>query len=223
MNVNTQRYSQDLRRYYRLPSVQVSLTLVLSLFVATIFIVFALRPTITTIATLNKTITESEKMLKQLDTKVKALQVAASQLEQVKTFLPKVNVSIPNNGAQYSPLTLSVEALALNTGIQLESETLGPTLLFSRILSPFTPNKNQVVIALPVSVRVVGSYPAVNSFLTQLLTMERILSIDSATIAREAATKTENAGVSLNVSGSAYYLADEAQLQKAMPERKGKK
>ncbi len=223
MNINTQKYSQDLRRYYRLPAVQVSMTLVLSLFVMAIFIVFALRPTITSIVTLNKTISESEKTLNQLETKVKALQLAANQLELIKSSLPLLNTSIPNTGAQYSPLTVAVESLAVQTGVQIESESLGSTLLFSRILTPFAPNKKQVVVALPFSLRVVGNYPSVNAFLSQLLKMERIISLDSVTVTREAGSKTTAAGVALNIGGNAYYLADEGQLQKALPEKKGRK
>lgn len=223
MSTTTQRYAQDLRRYYRMPAVQVSLALVLSLFVMAVFIVFALRPTILSIVTLQKTIAESKKTLTQLDAKVKSLQVAANQLEKLKPSLPSINASIPNEGANYSPLTQDLEVLALQSGVKIESESLGPTLLFSRILSPFKPDKKQTVVALAFTARVTGSYPAIDTFLSGLLTMERIVSLDNATITREVGTKTTSAGVSLNVSGSAYYLADEAQLTKAMPEKKGKK
>lgn len=223
MNIPTAKYSQDLRRYYRMPAVQVSLTLVLSLFVMAIFIVFALRPTIVSIVTLKKTIEESKKTLTQLDTKVSGLQKAASQLETLKPSLPIINTSIPNTSAGLTPLTISVENLASQTGVSLDSESLGSTLLFSRILSPFTPSKAQSVVELPFSVRVSGGYPNVFQFLTGLLSMQRVMMIESITLTREAGPKSESASVALNVSGSAYYLADQAQLQKAIPEKKGKK
>ena len=60
-------------------------------------------------------------------------------------------------------------------------------------------------------------------FLKKLLSMERVVMVESITITRETEKKSENTGVALNVSGSAYYLADEAQLQKAMPDKKGNK
>lgn len=223
MKSSTQRYSQDLRRYYRMPAVQVSLTLVLSLFVMAIFILFALRPTIVTIVTLKKTIVESEKTLQQLSAKMTNLQKSSIQFELLKPMLPMLNTTIPNNGAEYSPLVTSIEILARQTGTQLESESLGPTLLFSRIISPFIPSKGQSVIELPFTVRVVGSYPNVSAFLTKLLSMERIILIDSVTITRETGSKEENTNVALNISGSAYYLADRAQLEKSIADNKGKK
>lgn len=223
MKLPTRHYSLDLYKYYRLPAVQVSLTLVLSLFVMALFIVFALRPTILSIVTLQTTITESKKTLQQLDTKVSYLQKAAVQLEAIKPILPTLNLNIPNNGAMYSPLTGAVESLSKQSGTALESESLGPTLLFSRILSPFTPNKNQSVIELPFTVRVTGGFPNVLDFLTKILTMERIVSVESIAITKQIGSKTEGEGVALNISGSAYYLADEAQLQQALTDKKGSK
>jgi Tfp pilus assembly protein PilO len=176
-----------------------------------------------TIVTLKKTIVESEKTLQQLSAKMTNLQKSSIQFELLKPMLPMLNTTIPNNGAEYSPLVTSIEILARQTGTQLESESLGPTLLFSRIISPFIPSKGQSVIELPFTVRVVGSYPNVSAFLTKLLSMERIILIDSVTITRETGSKEENTNVALNISGSAYYLADRAQLEKSIADNKGKK
>ena len=86
MKPSTQRYAQNLNRYYRMSAVRVSLTLVLSLFVMAIFIVFALRPTIVTIVTL-KTIAESEKTLQQLSVKMTNLQKASVQFGVTETSI----------------------------------------------------------------------------------------------------------------------------------------
>lgn len=220
MNLPTQKYSQDLRRYYRLPVVQMSLTMVLSLFVLSVFIIFALRPTVVSITTLKKTIAESESTLKQLETKIASLQKVSTELESLQLFLPILNTSIPNNGATYAPLITSVESLANQTGTKLENESIGPTLLFSRILSPFSPNKNQKVIMLPFTVKLSGTFPGISDFLTKLLTMDRIIGIESVIITKEAisTTASKDAGVtvSLNINGSTYYLADETQINKAL-------
>jgi Tfp pilus assembly protein PilO len=206
-----------------MPAVQVSLTLVLSLFVMAIFIVFALRPTIISIVTLKKTIIESKATFEQLNTKIANLQSASDQLDLIKNFLPTLNTNIPNDGAKYFPITITVEALANQNEIKLESESLGATLLFSRIITPFTPSKNQSVIALPFNARVIGNYSNVLAFLTKLLSMERIIMIESVTITKETGTKLSGANVALNVTGSAYFLANEAQLQKSIIEIKGVK
>jgi Tfp pilus assembly protein PilO len=204
-----------------MPAVQTSLTLVLSLFVMAFFIAFALRPTIISIVSLRKNITESEKTLQTLETKVSNLQKASRELDSIRPFLLTLNREIPNTGSQYSPLVVAVEALALENNVQLESETLGSTLLFSRLLSPFVPSRNQNIVVLPFTVRVVGSYTNVYAFLTQLVSLERIILVESVTVSREASSKNTTGVVALNISGSAYYLADEPLLDKALEVQKG--
>ena len=223
MNINTRRYSQDLRRYYRMPAVQVSLTLVLSVFLMSIFVVFALRPTILSIVNLKKTISESKKVLQQLETKVNFLQKASNQLETLRPVIPNINNSIPNNGAMYSPITLAIDELAYQVGVIVESESLGPTLLYSRILSPFTPNKNQKVVELSFNLRVSGGNSEVADFLNLMMKMERIVLVDNVTIAKQAGAKNSTASVTMNVSGLAFYLADATQLDKALIQKKGGK
>ncbi len=223
MQLPAAHYQNDLRRYYRMPAVQVSLTIVLSLFVTAIFILFAISPTINSIVTLRKTISDSKKTLTQLEKKIIDLQKASQQLETITEALPALNISIPNTSAGYSPFYTSLENLASQAGVTLENESMGATLLFSRILAPFEASKSQSVVALPFSVRVTGRYPNISIFLSNLLAMERVVLIESVAITREAGPKNASAMVSLNVSGSAYYLADEAQLKKSMPESKGKK
>ncbi len=221
MKTSPQHYSRDLARYYRLPATQISLTVVLSLFIVAIFLVFALGPTAVAITTLQRTITESRDTLSQLEAKIASLEQVTTRLETLKPLLPTLNLSIPNTSATLGPLTQSLEGLAAQTGVELQSESVGPTLLYSRILSPFTPNKKQTVIALPLTMRVVGNYPNVSSFLSQVLSMERIIAIDLVTITRETNSQSGNTIVALTMSGSAYYLVDEAQLNKALPDKKG--
>lgn len=223
MNLPTQRYTQDLRRYYRMPAVQTSLTLVLSLFVMAIFIVFALRPTMISIVTLKKTITESESTLAKLKTKITNLQKASSQLDSIKFFLPTLNTSVPNTSAMYAPLTASIEVIATQNQVLVEGESVGSTLLFSRVLSPFTPNKSQSVITLPLTIKVSGAYPNAMNFLKDLLSMERLIMVESITITKEAGSNKSTQAVAINITGNAYYLADEQQLKKSLVVTKEKK
>ena len=223
MKMQSQHYGQDLRRYYRLPAVQVSLAVVLSLFVMAVFIIFALRPTIISITNLKKTIVESEKTLKQLDAKVVALQKASAQLENIKPLLGNINASIPNLGAEYGPLTKSIELVASQSGVRVENESISGTLLFSRVLSPFSPNKNQKIISMPFSIRVTGSYIGISDFMSKLLKMERIVLAESISITKENGSKTAEQIVALNLSGNVFYIADEEQLNKALNVKKGQK
>ncbi len=223
MNTRSQHYARDLRRYYRLPATQVSLTLVLSVVIISVFVVFALRPTLVAIVSLRKTLTESRKTLAQLEAKTSNLERAADQLELIKPELPKLNMSITNTSAGYDPLTTQIEYLAQITGVQLQSETVGPTLLYSRIISPFTPKKGQSVVALPLSIRVTGNYTTVKAFLVQLLAIPRLVGVESAVITKEAGSRGDNVIVSLSINGSAYYLGDANSLNTTLEENRRKR
>jgi Tfp pilus assembly protein PilO len=212
------KYQLDLSRYYRIPVVQASLNVVMSLFIAAFFILFALRPTFITILKLQKTIADSQVTYKTLEAKVAALQKAAKSLETLAPELPFIDASIPAKEAGYTPLISSMEVLAQQHGVTLITSTLGETVLYSRIFSPFTPNKNQTLVSLPFSARVVGSYQAVSQFLHSVLNMDRVINVESLTYAREGNTKGSTVvSTSLTITGEAYYLADQAQLLKAMP------
>ena len=221
MNLSAQHYARDLSKYYRQPATQVSLALVLSLFIMTIFIAFALQPTLVAVTTLQKTIAESKTTLAQLDTKVNNLQKASTQLEALKPALADLNSSIPNTGADYGTFSQAVEQLALQAGVTLETGSLGPTSLYSRILTVFTPDKQQNVVALPYTLRVIGTYPTTYAFLSQLLLMQRVVSVDSVTITKQAENKTSAEAVAMDIVGNAYYLANETQLKQALVVNKG--
>lgn len=212
------KYQLDLSRYYQIPAVQSSLNVVMSLFVAAFFILFALRPTFVTIVKLQKTIADSQGTYKTLETKVTALQKASTTLETLAPSLPMIETSMPSKEAGYSPLLSSMEVLAQQSGVSLVTSTLGETVLYSRIFSPFAPNKNQALVALPFTARVVGSYQAVSQFLHTIMNMDRVVNIESLTFVREGNTKgSVVSSTSLTITGEAYYLADQAQLLKAMP------
>lgn len=158
-----------------------------------------------------------------METKVANLQKASAELDSARDFIPTLNKEIPNNGAEYVPLVTVVEQIALQTGVSLESESLGVMLSFSRILNPFKSSKGQDVVTMPFTVRVIGNYPNVYNFLKKILSIERIIYIDSVTITKENISKNSTEGlVSMNLGGNAFYLAEEELLNKAINVKKGK-
>lgn len=205
------KYSTDLRHYFRLPAVQTSLTVVLSLFITAFFILVALRPTFVTITKLNKNIEESEKVLKQLQTKAMSLQKVAQLWEQALPLTKYLESSIPSKGPEYKLLVQTMEQLAVETGVVLVSETVGESLTFSKIADPYSGN-NRSVIGMPFIIRVSGSYAQIAEFLEQLTTIDRLISIESMSLAKDAELEGGRIGVSLSLSGKTHYLADEGQL-----------
>lgn len=225
MKFDTSKYSRDLSKYYKLPLVKVSLTLVLSIFVITLFLGLALRPTLISITSLIKTIEESQKTYQSLQEKIDNLKSAAPQLEKIKSSLPALNTSIPNKNAGYGDFVSSIEKMALNSGVILDTESLGASLLFSKTVSPFVQEKDHEVLDLHFSLTVKGSYPQIEDFLYSMLSMQRILQIQSTSISPESGRSTTStksvSNLKLEITGNTFYLADATQIKDSLVESKG--
>ncbi len=218
------RLRLDLMRYYRLPSVQVSIGVVLALFITAFFIMFAIRPTFATIVSLQKTIVESRDTLKELETKVSVLGKASTLLEKIKPQLPLLDSSIPSDGMNYDEISFSLEALAQNTEVKLESFTLGSSLLSSRLIKAYEPNKKNEVIPSPITIRINGTYPQIVSYLSRLANTIRLTSIESVAIIRDgtSSSKTGTGALTMTIGGSMYYMGDTGAITKALTTEGGK-
>lgn len=217
----------DLARYYRLPSVQVSLGVVLAFLMSAFFIMFAIRPTFATIVSLQKEIEESRKLVTTLETKVSALNAASSLLDKIKPNLPSIEKSIPSDGIGYETLSRNLEALSQNTGVNLDSFTLGPSVVSSRLVAIYTPDKKEEVIEAPITIRINGSYAALNEFLSRLMGTIRLTSLESVALFRDGArgssTAVDTTSLTLTITGSVHYLAEPGALAKVFPEENGGK
>lgn len=219
------RLRLDLMRYYRLPSVQVSIGVVLALFITAFFIMFAIRPTFATIVKLQKTIEESRETLKVLETKVTSLAKASTLLEKIKPQLPLLDSSIPADGMNYDEISYALEALAQNTETTLESFTLGESILASRLVNVYEPSKKSEVIPSPITIRINGTYPQVVAYLSRLASTIRLTSIESVAIIRDGtgSKKTGTGGLTMTIGGSVYYMGDTAAINKVLTTSEGGK
>lgn len=212
----------DLARYYRLPSVQVSLGVVLAFLISALLIMFAIRPTFATIVALNKEIKETRETVSLLEKKVTALNRAVSILETIKPNLPTLERSIPGDGVGYDELTRGLEALAQNTGATLETVTVGKSIVSSRLVTAYIPDKKQEVAETPISIRVRGDYPALSGFLTRLLGTVRLTSVESVALLKDGGKASRSAAstegeLNLTINGAVLYTVDPGAMGKVFP------
>ena len=210
-------YALDIKRYYRIPAVQKSLSLVLSLFITAFFIIAAIRPTFITIASLQKSIVESEKVLTQLNTKVRSLEQAQRLWEENMGKIAYVDSSIPTTKADYDSYIKTIEIIALESQVFLEGTNLGDALLYSSIFDPYTGTEREG-ITLPVTISVSGTYPQIIQFYKSLTSLDRLLDPLSVTLATEGKQGKEQQGqISMSLSGNIQYMASKSLLEKALP------
>jgi len=214
-------YGVDLKRYYRLPATQVSLTTVLSLLIVAFFVIVAIRPTLVTVATLKKSIETEEKTLKALRTKEKAVQRAATLYEELKSGTLYTDRAVPLTGAKYDDLAKTFEILASQAGVELTGVTVGESLLYSEILKPYEGRAREAV-SVPVTVRVSGSYPLVRKFFNLVISIDRLIEIETLSVGRDSGGRGKEEGVALSLTGTAAYMADKATIAKILTQKEQK-
>lgn len=216
------KYSTDLRAYYRLPAVQTSLSLVLSIFVTAFFVLVAIRPTLVTIAKLKVSIEETNKTLESLKKKSQNLQTIANKWEEILPLQKFLDNSIPVDGPRYQPLAVAMEVLAKESDVTILSLTVGDALTFSKVADPYTGTK-RTVVSMPFTARITGGFLNANDFFTKISNMDRVISIDSIGFSKIAKTSQSEGGVSFTLTGYASYMADESIIKKVIEDGKDKK
>lgn len=212
------QYSTNLAKYYRLPSIQRSLSLVLSVAISALFISVAIRPALIAISELNNTIAESKTILQQLKIKTQALEQASILWEKIQPMQAEIEASFPSNGPNYQTIAEAIEVLARESGATVMSESVGEALVYSRIIDPYE-GKERIVVEMPYSVRIKGSYQQTTHFLQQILFMSRVFSLESLSFEKDVSKDNLGAIVSLSLSGQFHYLANEKQLNNILNKR----
>src|SRR3990172_232382 len=92
---NYEKYYKDFIPYFKREKSQKYLTIILSVSAAIFFFIFAINPTLSTIAKLNKQISDSEMVEQKLSQKVNNLSSLSQEYEKIKPDLPVIMDTIP--------------------------------------------------------------------------------------------------------------------------------
>lgn len=221
--ISSRKIRMDLMRYYRMPSVQVSLGVVLAFLITSFFIMFAIRPTFATIVSLQKSVEDSKKLLLELEAKADALVKASTLLEKISPQLPTLESSIPNDGVGYDEISHNLEALAQNTNTTLETFTIGESLIQSRLMTAYKPSKKQEVTETKILIRARGDYGSLYAFLSRLAGSVRLTDIESITILKDIAggvvDENNSEPLTMTINGSIYYMAEPGAIEKLFPSK----
>lgn len=168
--------SLKLRTFYRQPGARVSLELLLSCVLIIVLGVFAIKPTLTTMAQLVKEIEEKEALNEQLEKKIAALTTAQKEFTAVQDRLYLLDESIPSE-PEVVRVVKTLERTATDSKVLISSISLArlPDDHAEAEL-PFSQMKQQV---LPMSVQLTGDYVAIRSFVENLLSNRRTFTITS--------------------------------------------
>ncbi|OGV91591.1 hypothetical protein A2783_04160 [Microgenomates group bacterium RIFCSPHIGHO2_01_FULL_45_11] len=188
-----------IRSLYQKPIVKVSTALLLTIFTIIFFAIFAIRPTLTTIAQLLRKIEDQGTIKSKLDQKVAALATAHAEYLTIEPQLPLIDTAIPQE-AELGLLARQIEGTASSLGIALQKVTL-ESLLPSSITAPSTKFSE-----IPVMVETTAPYETLQEFLNRLLKLPRVSSVEIVSLTKEGVETTVNPPVNIKIRVKTFFL-----------------
>lgn len=201
-----QKYFILLRRVYEeRPDIRAYLGILLSIVTISFLTVFALRPTLTTIAGLVSETSTQRQTLKKLDQKIADLEVAQSEWLQISPQLVQIDEAIPKK-VQPAKFLQQVEGLAARHGVTLVNLSIEEVTLFGKDEAEAQKGEKKLppkIAVLTFSVGVSGSYQQVLNFLSDFSNLRRPVLYNSFSL---GGGKAAEGSIALAVSGSVPFL-----------------
>jgi len=170
-------------------------TLVFTITALSFFGLFAINPTLSTIANLNKQLSDSKFVEKQLQDKINNLYLLQQKYSELTPDMPYVLDSFPKN-PQVPLLVAQLQSLAQSSNIEITS------LQTFEVEVPNSPVDTKNYYAFTFSVFANGSYENLSRFINSVVKMQRIVSINILTLTRNTG---EGPSTQLNLKGTAYF------------------
>lgn len=167
-------------------------TLLLTLGALSLFGIFAIKPTITTIVELKKQLADSTFAEGKLQQKILALGQLQAQYSELSSDLPAIFTAVPKN-PEVPLLIGKIQSLTQKNNLslsQLQVDDVEVTKL--------TPATQTASYALSLSVA--GSISDLQAFLTDITRMDRIVTLDTLSYTTDA-----KEGASMTIKLKAFY------------------
>ncbi len=170
-------------------------SIVFSLLALSFFGLFAINPTLSTIAKLRKELSDNKFVDSQLQEKIANLSTLQEKYNIVEQDIPIVLAAVPKN-PQVPLLMGQIQAVVKETGVEVTN------LQSFEVEIPGSSNNQKKYSAFSFSAGVQGNYENLNNFISALSGMERVISLDTLSINRRG---NQPGILELNIKGTAYF------------------
>jgi len=173
-------------------------TIVLTLAASIILGLFAVNPTLSTIANLQKQIDDNKFVDEQLQKKINDLSILQQKYTNVQNDLPVIHAAIPTS-SQIPPLVAEIQTIAEGSNLKLTSfQTFEVDLSKSAGI-------NKKYSSFDFGFSGEGSYSEITNFMDKLVTFQRIITIDNASISKLNDISNTSGALQLSVKGTALF------------------
>ena len=185
-------------KYFNLISearTQKLISMILTLIALCLFGLFAINPTLSTIAKLRKEISDNEIANQKLGEKISALNALQQAYSRLESDVPTVLASIPTS--PLVPLFIGqIQAVAKNTNIQISQLQSSQVDLFKE------DGSSKKYYAYSFTLSGDGTYEDITKFIENIINMQRIVGIETSTINN---AENNNKSLRINIQGVAYF------------------
>lgn len=191
------RYFTYVKPLIRLPIVKTYGPAIFSLLTISVFVVFAIRPTLETILVLQKKLTDADKIIAQIKEKTDNLSKGRENYQLLSQDIKnKIRSSVPDN-IDIKSLSQILEVSAKTNEASISALQIQPLILENKS----NENKNQLG-EIVFTFNIEGSYSTLTSVLRDLKLSNRLISIDKLNFNKVA----EGKNIIMSVNGKAYFL-----------------
>lgn len=191
-NIKYEKYYKDVLPYLKKEKNQKYFAVILTLGASIFFALFAINPTLSTIARLQKEVSDTKLVDQGLSQKINNLSLLSQAYNEIETDISYVTDAIPKN-AEAPTLIAQIQSVAQNSEVIISNLSVSPidlTAETSTISSSFT-----------FEFGAQGDYESFNKFLDGITNMQRLISVDSFSITKDPKTQA----LDLTIKGSAFY------------------
>lgn len=188
------RYYRKIGPFLKNPRVRAYTILILSLLTMSFFGMFAIKPTLKTIAHLKREIDDSQLVNEALEQKIISISQIKEEYKKFENDFPFVTEAMPSE-PKFSFFLKDLETLAQEVGATISGINLSSVDL--------TLKNNQSPIKISSSLILSGNYSSCRDFLARLLNSRRIYTVDTFRINSDS--KVEDT-IKLDLKINTYYF-----------------
>jgi Tfp pilus assembly protein PilO len=190
--------------FYQKPVARVSIELILSVIIVIFFAVFAIRPTLITMADLVKEIQDKKELSQQMNLKLASLATAQEQYELHQSQFYLLEEAISKRLDLVKSLK-KIEKLAGEGQLVINFISLPeiPKVVDEKLLSNDYSDYQREF--LQINIEVIGSYLQIREFVEKMMNLRQVIIVDQILV--ERITESENLVATIKVSLPHYILA----------------
>lgn len=166
---------------------------ILSLLTLSLFGFFAISPTLSTIAQLNRQLDDKKVIDQKLDQKIQNISSLQQQYVAIQADLPLINAALPQR-PEPSYLLGQLDAIAKKFNITISQIQVSSISL--------TKPKTTVTVEFPFSISASGTKENMSSFIEELSFFDRIVVLDQIAISQDV---TQDQVGQITLQGNGYY------------------